>query len=123
MILLLLVIAVGLVSWIYLAVYQQRQYRRAMSRIQAGAAAASEVPCEALSHVRLIPKGNQPAAEQTGQPDLAWRITEALNIFAAENGYPVPVDTLWLTIAVVVTNAIVGEDLTPLLIGTEEGDL
>jgi hypothetical protein len=94
------------------------RFSRNLARLDALAAGYAEAPCPALSHVRLVPRDAElPEAESRPEDDLFVRMVAALNVFAAENGYEVPVPLLWTAIASVTAEAILGEDLAKLVAG------
>ena len=96
-----------LVAYLLFLLRDDRQFRRHLAQVEA--ARAAEAPCEALSHVRLIPQDQAvPEPELAPEDDLFVRMVDALNIFAEDNGYAVPVPTLWLALASVVAEAILG---------------
>jgi hypothetical protein len=78
---------------------------------------AAEAPCEALSHVRLVPADEGLTVEGLDEDDVYVRIMRALDLFAEESGFDVPVPVVWLAIASVVATAILGEDLAAVLRG------
>jgi len=121
MILLALACALVALTALGLVLHSTWEFRRQLARIDA--AAAAEAPCEALSHVRLIPQDLAvPEPELAPEDDLFVRMVDALNRFAEENGYTLPVPTVWMAIASVVANAILGEDLAAVLWGVPGGD-
>jgi hypothetical protein len=124
------------------ALWRARQLRRDVRRVLVLAAMAAEAPCEALSHVRLVPPDDDlggagtPDADSAGMDglgkalpgstselddDIYVRVMKALNIFAEDNGYDVPLPTIWIAIASVTATAILGEDLAAVLAGPGEG--
>lgn len=105
----------GLAVWATGSVWRTRQVRRDASAVLA--AMAAEVPCEALSHVRLVPADEPLTVEGLDEDDIYVRIMRALDLFAEEKGYHVPAPVLWLAIASVTATAILGEDLAAVLRG------
>lgn len=107
----------GLVSLGSLAFVVRRslQLRGDVGRVLA--AMSAEAPCEALTHVRLVPADEGLAVEGLDDDDVYVRIMRALDIFAQENGYEVPVPVLWLAIASATATAVLGEDLAAVLRG------
>ena len=118
------------------ALWRARQLRRDVRRVLA--AMAAEAPCPALSNVRIIPPDDDlggagtPDAEATSvaglgealpgstselDDDVYVRVMKALNVFAEDNGYDVPLPTIWIAIASVTATAILGEDLAAVLAG------
>jgi hypothetical protein len=94
------------------------RFNRNLARLDALAAVAAEAPCEALSHVRIIRQDEGlPEPELAPEDDLFVRMVDALNGFAEENDYGLPVPALWMAIASVVADAILGEDLAAVLWG------
>lgn len=106
------VVALGSLTF---ALWRTQQLRGDVGRVLA--AMAAEAPCEALSHVRLIPKDREPTTEIRPEDDLFIRMVAALNSFAEDNGYALPVPTLWKAIAGVTAEAILGEDLARIVAG------
>lgn len=105
----------GLAAWATGSVWRTRQVRRDGRAVLA--AMAAEVPCEALSHVRLVPADEPLTVEGLDEDDVYVRIMRALDLFAEESGFDVPVPVVWLAIASVVATAILGEDLAAVLRG------
>lgn len=105
----------GLVVWAMGSVWRTRQVRRDARIVLA--AMSAEAPCEALTHVRLVPADEPLAVEGLDDDDVYVRIMWALDIFAQENGYEVPVPVLWLAIASATATAVLGEDLAAVLRG------
>lgn len=105
----------GLVVWATGSLWRTNQVRRDARTVLA--AIAAEAPCEALSHVRLVPADEPLTVEGLDEDDVYVRIMRALDLFAEESGFDVPVPVVWLAIASVVATAILGEDLAAVLRG------
>lgn len=110
-------ICLGLLTLVCIAsvLRGHQEFRQHLARLDA--AAAAEAPCPALSHVRIIPPDEDLGAELPPADDLFVRMVAALNAFATDNGYEVPVPLLWTAIASVTAEAILGEDLAKLVAG------
>lgn len=109
------VLLAALVGRAAFSVWRKRQVRRDARTVLA--AMAAEAPYEALSHVRLVAADEGLTVEGLDEDDIYVRIMRALDLFAEENGYDVPVPVLWLTIASATATAILGEDLAAVLRG------
>jgi hypothetical protein len=105
----------GLLVWAMGSVWRTRQVRSDASAVLA--AMAAEAPCEALGHVRIVPADEGLTVEGLDEDDVYVRIMRALDLFAEESGFDVPVPVVWLAIASVVATAILGEDLAAVLRG------
>lgn len=106
------------VAYLLLVLRDDRRFRRYLA--QQEAARAAEAPCEALSHVRIVPPSSEGLAAGGGaadDDDLFIRMVAALNSFAEDNGYALPVPTLWMALATVIAAAILGEDLAAIVAG------
>lgn len=96
------------------------RFQRRLAQLDAAAAAGT--PCPALSHIRILPQDEDTGAELAPSDDLFVRMVAALNSFAESNGYEVPVPLLWMAIASVIAEAILGEDLAGLVAGPGASD-